>query len=895
MSVILTGYKAGPDNAYKGHPDGGRDTSTGVLLNEKYPTCALPLAEGRTNLDDGDVILIENTAPDGQKYRAMVWAIDRGTLPHGDIDLAKSPVLAKQLGIQFQESESGRSVTGISGAGDVQITRIASVAPGGLKNPDAISEAILKVNERIGNKSIDEIAQDLAAEIKNPESVKLADAEHQKVQYSAPKNGGYHDRKRKAGQDGYDDSFRDEDEYIGYIKRVMQQNPLLGIFLLIMGIASGMIDSSKIGELLGLVEGQGSHKGYGNDATSIGPDNARYNGRGVLGGRVQGLDQADGRSLELPRFDPKIHSDYGAYVAACAEKFKGMREHGNNQGELVKWVMANAGLGEGQPWCAGFASKMYEGTGLYNYTAAAINFAEQGIATNSYRRGNIDNIRVGDTVIYSRTGGNHVGIVTKVGVNANGEKIVTTVEGNTGDGVVGEHTRTFSQMQGANFMGYVDIRHREQKLIEMGQLKEPIITTMLAKWSVGQNNVPEQTPPAPVQALPAIVKPQANITPDRNATIDQQRTVFGPAAGVIIDYAKVPDSAFAMRASVLNKAEQMVAEARKTNPEGAVVVIDSGHGTDYGHEHDTGTTHGGHSEEAIVKDFSHDLAEKLRAEGKIVVETKDLMAGDWGSGENAKWFSLTTRKEIASQIGATSFTSIHADEGKEAGLKTYYYGDNHLASAFNKAMGGRADGVRDDSATGVGNVKVLRANDKIPSALIELGSIETSDIRHLDFSTAEGRRWKTEKVDAAASVISAEADAVKKQREAEKATAEAEAKAAAEAALRAAEAKAAAEKAAAEAAAAKAAAEKAEAEAKAAKAKSADATSPEDAAKAAALAVVSKIAPENRPDSTKPTADKDPAETFAMHNATIAAANKDAAKIPPTAKAAQASTATQIA
>jgi len=138
-------------------------------------------------------------------------------------------------------------------------------------------------------------------------------------------------------------------------------SPEQRLIVAVLAVIFGLIDPEGMGQMMASFQGEDNNRGYGNGYTNsdVGADRARYNDKGVLGGRVEGLEVAQGRALQLLKFDSSKYKNVGEYFAANAKKFEGVSEQGgNNCGPMVKWVMANAGHSEGQPWCAGFSSKI---------------------------------------------------------------------------------------------------------------------------------------------------------------------------------------------------------------------------------------------------------------------------------------------------------------------------------------------------------------------------------------------------------------------------------------------------------------------------------------------------------------------------------------------------------
>jgi hypothetical protein len=219
-AATLTGYMAGIDNAYAGHPDGSTDTAAGVPLNERYATVAIPMGAGRTNLKVGDVITISQ----GDR-RVVAWVTDVGGLPHGDIDLAKSPVFEQNLGTQFVLNKDGNYVKALTNGSGWEVTKIGSVNPRGMSNPNSVNEAILKLNNdpNLSSKDIAALQQQLKDEMANPENLKLAE---ENAQFNGSTNSGLPNNAKNNPNYKYT-----EEEYAEYIQRLMESDPVLAFFL----------------------------------------------------------------------------------------------------------------------------------------------------------------------------------------------------------------------------------------------------------------------------------------------------------------------------------------------------------------------------------------------------------------------------------------------------------------------------------------------------------------------------------------------------------------------------------------------------------------------------------------------------------------------------------------
>jgi hypothetical protein len=170
------------------------------------------------------------------------------------------------------------------------------------------------------------------------------------------------------------------------------------------------------------------------------------------------------------------NADGATKVAALAESMVGIR--GSDD------VVRHFCNGQNVYWCAGFAKHMFDAAmpGVYDgVNLGAISFKNvAGDAFHAKKDGYTPH--VGDALVFSRVGGNHVGVVTKV---ENG--MVTYVSGNDGM-AVRETTFPVDKPPGA-LMGYTDshaLAHKRGLDREMAT-NAPETPTHVAQAPVPQN------------------------------------------------------------------------------------------------------------------------------------------------------------------------------------------------------------------------------------------------------------------------------------------------------------------------------------------------------------------------------------------------------------------------
>lgn len=260
---------------------------------------------------------------------------------------------------------------------------------------------------------------------------------------------------------------QDEEKQAPLIAEIMQQNPVLGLFLAIIGIMTGLLNGDEANGLMQLFSGlpqDQKDKATGNLTPNQRKVYDQYND-GVLDIFGLGEETGNSKTAAQRRAEEKLDvatmkaqaqahdGDKAAQAAEFARKFIGIRERGENNGEIVELC----GVGRGNPWCAGFANYVLDAMmpGVYTQgnEGLAKAFITEGKSHNAFRaKGESYTPRAGDAVVFDRTDDpikGHVGIVTKV----EGSE-VTYVSGND-QNMVRERTFTLSNAP-ARLVGFTD-------------------------------------------------------------------------------------------------------------------------------------------------------------------------------------------------------------------------------------------------------------------------------------------------------------------------------------------------------------------------------------------------------------------------------------------------------
>lgn len=146
-------------------------------------------------------------------------------------------------------------------------------------------------------------------------------------------------------------------------------------------------------------------------------------------------------------------------------------------------------------------------------------------------------------------------------------------------------------------------------------------------------------------------------------------------------------------------------------PEGRpLVVIDAGHG---GHDPGATAPETGEREKDITLSIARAIKDELLKSGRVRVAL---------TREDDRFLILHERSEIARNIGADLFISIHADSAanREAGGATIY-----TLSEVASDREAQALAARENRADIVGGVNLAQENAKVASILLDLAQRET--------------------------------------------------------------------------------------------------------------------------------------------------------------------------
>lgn len=169
----------------------------------------------------------------------------------------------------------------------------------------------------------------------------------------------------------------------------------------------------------------------------------------------------------------------GDIVARARQDVGRTEEGGNNRGAIVRESLRGTGYTEDAPWCAGAATNWINAAARGQFgrdivqttagTATMMSDYRQNGAFSQFK-GDLSNVKVGDTVFFRRDGGGHVAIVSG---NSGGS--LRLIEGNVslgggnadGQGVDGVREASFSigDLQARNIIGF---GHNEQRARAMG-------------------------------------------------------------------------------------------------------------------------------------------------------------------------------------------------------------------------------------------------------------------------------------------------------------------------------------------------------------------------------------------------------------------------------------------
>jgi N-acetylmuramoyl-L-alanine amidase len=151
------------------------------------------------------------------------------------------------------------------------------------------------------------------------------------------------------------------------------------------------------------------------------------------------------------------------------------------------------------------------------------------------------------------------------------------------------------------------------------------------------------------------------------------------------------------------------------DPSRPLVVIDAGHGG-----HDPGASGvsalGGLKEKTLTLGLARALRDELLREGGVrVALTRD----------DDRFLILDERAEIARQLGADLFLSIHADSaGEQAGISG---GSVYTLSAKASSQAAARFAARENSADTVNGVRLAGQDDSVNAILVELSQRRTQE------------------------------------------------------------------------------------------------------------------------------------------------------------------------
>lgn len=147
------------------------------------------------------------------------------------------------------------------------------------------------------------------------------------------------------------------------------------------------------------------------------------------------------------------------------------------------------------------------------------------------------------------------------------------------------------------------------------------------------------------------------------------------------------------------------------DPSRPLVVIDAGHGG-----HDPGASGEGYREKTLVLSLARRLRDELLEEGGIRVAL---------TREDDTFLALAERAEIARQLGADLFLSIHADSAGErdtvSGASIYTLSDEASSEAAARFA------ARENAADQVNGVQLSGQSESVSAILVELSQRRTSD------------------------------------------------------------------------------------------------------------------------------------------------------------------------
>ena len=167
------------------------------------------------------------------------------------------------------------------------------------------------------------------------------------------------------------------------------------------------------------------------DIDELDPTYARGNHK-----RISTYREATGIQFDALRAGVRESEPTNSYAANLALQYVGQREQGNNRGPMVSMFCNGQ---QGLPWCGGFidyvmANAYGREPKVYGQSnpLAAISYETEAKKHGAFHsRASHYTPKAGDVVVFSRQGGNHVGIIT--GVDESGT--VSYVAGNSSNAV----------------------------------------------------------------------------------------------------------------------------------------------------------------------------------------------------------------------------------------------------------------------------------------------------------------------------------------------------------------------------------------------------------------------------------------------------------------------------
>ena len=157
-----------------------------------------------------------------------------------------------------------------------------------------------------------------------------------------------------------------------------------------------------------------------------------------------------------------------------------------------------------------------------------------------------------------------------------------------------------------------------------------------------------------------------------------------------------------------------------------LVVIDAGHGG-----HDPGAVSSGFQEKAVVLGLSRNLRDQLLSEGGIrVALTRDT----------DRYLALAERVQIARELGADLFLSIHADSA--GGINTVRGASTYTLSDEANSEAAARFAQRENEADIVNGTLLSGETESVNSILVELSQRRTADesAEFVDLIIREGAR-----------------------------------------------------------------------------------------------------------------------------------------------------------